>query len=215
MTKVIMGKNPVIIGEFNESKKTKKTRRVRNKLVVEHATLVTKVVKQNSKKKKYSLQIEEKKYPFTRKYYLDNDSQKQGLLIETYEKSDKIRKESCYSDSLLDGIYHVYYPNGQLQQDHTYKEGKLVGVCRDFHKNGIVSKIAHYEDGDLHGAYQEFYFDGKLSLFCYYKDGDKHGPYKSYYENLEPNCSVTYDNGTPIGKSIHYRPEDTPYTFSD
>ncbi|MEZ4906094.1 MAG: hypothetical protein R2771_00200 [Saprospiraceae bacterium] len=151
-----------------------------------------------------------------------------------YEQPDGFYRERYYInkvDSLKDGLYLKYFPNGTLWDSCTYKMGKLDGERKVFSTEGFMEVVENYKDGVFDGDYKVFYPNGQLKLLQNIKDGMIQGFSYSYYQSGDIKEKVTmkdneengpfeeyYENGT-----IHWKgqylggdyEQDSLYEYND
>ena len=141
-----------------------------------------------------------------------NDSllNKKGTII-TFNHDTTLQYEGKLKNKLLDGIWKVYYLNGNFKSDLSYKDGKLdgksifyfdnknntkkaevnfkddkiEGIYKDFFENKARKSVLFYKNNKLDGESQIFYKNGTLKEKGNYKDGFKNGDWNFFSENGE------------------------------
>lgn len=58
-----------------------------------------------------------------------------------------------YSGKLLDGVYEVFYHNGQLQEKGEFRKGTKTGHWLTWNKKGEITTSVHYRKGKLNGRF--------------------------------------------------------------
>lgn len=137
-----------------------------------------------------------------------------------YYGDGKVKAEGSFSnnDSLKQGPWRYYYPNGVLNQEGNYfynkQHGKwitydlngkpqkeeyfLKGVQQsqiEFHKNGKVAKRFGFENGIYNGTFSGFYENGAIAQTGYYKIGMPDSVWVSFYENGIVKTTENYKKG--------------------
>ncbi len=132
--------------------------------------------------------------------YTARDGEKNGLF-EAYSflNHDQIALRSNYKNNWNDGLFEMWYSNGQMQYRHNYKDGLGDGLCEDWDANGNLIRKVNYTDGRENGGYSEFYANGQLKEHGNYVNGRKDGEFRSYYDNGELSTVGSYKDGVPVG----------------
>ena len=98
-----------------------------------------------------------------------------------------------------DGLFNLFYKNGNPEAINPYKAGKLNGLCTFYYENGNKSQVSNHTAGELDGLYNSYYENGKSKVVSNYKAGSLDGLYTSYFENGNKqgvfNYSVDGANG--------------------
>lgn len=103
----------------------------------------------------------------------------------------------AWAEPPKDGLYQVYYPNGQVAQVESYKNGVLDGNLISYFEDGKVQREGTYKNGVMDGPFKKYYPNGNLHIEGFSKDGELEGPYKSYNEYGECTVECTYaEHGT-------------------
>lgn len=89
---------------------------------------------------------------------------------------------SVYKDSIKDGEYKKFFPDGKLMESCTYKMDSLDGERKIYTKDGKVEILENYNNGKLEGKYNVFYPNGKIKLEQTFKNGSMEGMSLLYYE---------------------------------
>lgn len=120
-----------------------------------------------------------------------------GILIERYQLK---------SDSILHGLYEIYYPSGELFERAHYKDGLLHGEKKFFFPDGQVQSIEHHENGEYHGTYMLFDSTGQVLQEATYERDKTVGLLKNYYPNGQVKEQVHFENGIESGPFKEYYP---------
>lgn len=119
-----------------------------------------------------------------------------------YYSNKKIKFEGCItvSDSLRNGPWRFYYPNGKLNAEGSYYFGRMHGEWRYyFYENGAFEKVENWNKGMQVGDYLEYYPTGRLHKSGTFKNGVYDGMYVSYHPNGKIKYRGSYQSGFPHG----------------
>jgi len=125
-----------------------------------------------------------------RDYYPNGQMQMEG----TYSSFDKNVKENywCnYRTNTKQGLYQIWYENGQLEFRSAFIDGKFHGQSESWYSSGQISSRCNWIQGNIVG-------NGK---------GIKHGSSKYWTENGKVNCDMVLKNG------LKTNPIDTNYRY--
>ena len=107
-----------------------------------------------------------------------------GKLYEGYLKNNK-----------QDGVWKLYYANGQVKQEENWKDGYYQGLWKYFNQNGQITREVNYKDGEDDGLHRSWYENGQLEMEENYKDGELEGIWKLYYENGQLQIEQNWKDG--------------------
>ena len=84
-------------------------------------------------------------------------------------------------DTFIDGMFRVYWSNGNLRYEWEYKDGKRVdGISKGWWPNGKIKIIRNWVNGTHKGLQQEFYTNGKIWLEEVITDDKDYGEFVEY-----------------------------------
>jgi antitoxin component YwqK of YwqJK toxin-antitoxin module len=90
-----------------------------------------------------------------------HDGKRNGEWI-AYDKTGKQPlREEHYVDGKRDGMWKIWYPNGQLKQQVSLKEGKRQGKSAEWAEDGKPRAELNFVDGKLHGTATRWFPDGR------------------------------------------------------
>ena len=141
-----------------------------------------------------------------------------GRCVEYYENGN-IKSIQYRSDSLLDGIFELYYPEGNLKQRSSWIKGEANGQAVHFYENGMIKAKDFWIDNRRSGLVEAYYKDGAKRFNSFYVDGKKNGKEIEYHPNgyvaaerewitidtlTFTNYEITYDTLGDTIESSHY-----------
>ena len=116
-----------------------------------------------------------------------------GVFFRNYKSG--VRAEFNFKDGKLDGLFELFYENGQLKEEKNYKEGKYNGLQEKYDENGKLEYKAYYKNDKIDGIEMQYVGEGILLKKSNYKDGKKDG-LTEFYENGEISQRINYKNNT-------------------
>lgn len=86
-------------------------------------------------------------------------------------------------ETIEDGVYDSWYPNGRRKSRTTYKDGKIDGLLEQWYENGEKAIEHNYKNGELDGLMQEWYEDGTKMREWIMENGVPKGRCHYWYPN--------------------------------
>lgn len=84
-------------------------------------------------------------------------------------------------DIPINGMFRIYWPNGNKRYEWEYKDGKRAGgFSKGWWPNGKIKIIRNWVDGKHMGLQQEFYTNGKIWLEEMITDYKDYGEFVEY-----------------------------------
>ena len=148
--------------------------------------------------KVYGIFGENKPY---KKVYMGNirDGKKEGKWVSYYHSTGKKEWEDTFKDGKLDGLWNVWYRNGQKRSKGTFKDGKKDGLETQWYKNGQKKLEVTFKDEKEDGLVTEWNENGQKWLETNYKGGEKIGmTHYEYYKNGQKKEETTIKFGKEI-----------------
>lgn len=147
--------------------------------------------------------------------YLYDKSKGHSVLHGTYEAyaNKALVKKVKYKDSLMEGKYQEFHPNGKPKTIAYYKTGLLRGEKKELNSNGVLVSLENYEiveDSNrkksvLSGEATYYDYKGMLTKKGNYLNGKEDGVWKFYHNNSDKIKSITtYKNGKQHGLYENY-----------
>ena len=120
---------------------------------------------------------------YSKLYFQDTGKLVTGTVKKYYEHTPELLESTTvYRNGLKNGLYNLYYTNGQLRENGTFVDGKLDGVYEGFSGNGQLSGKAIYSHGVVIVA-EKFHESGELKKKITFRNGLMSGEVKTYYSN--------------------------------
>jgi antitoxin component YwqK of YwqJK toxin-antitoxin module/predicted nucleotidyltransferase len=123
-----------------------------------------------------------------------NTGERKGIWFEYLDGKIVSKKE--YKNGEYDGIYQVFYENGQIQYDGQTKNNEFVGLWKIYYPNGQLSSKGSYKNGLSVGLWKWYYpTDNQLKSIVNYIDGSPDGLNIEYYQNGNIKHKAYYKMG--------------------
>ena len=91
--------------------------------------------------------------------------------IEYYDNWNVYIKGQKNSKGQEEGIWEMFYENGNIRMRIPYKEGKVGGIAEWFYENGNIRYRTPYKEGNKDGIEEWFDEQGNITLTQLWKDG--------------------------------------------
>ncbi len=139
---------------------------------------------------------------------VDISGKKQGLWIYFNDKyKNKIVQKGFYKDGRKEGLWEIYYPNGNLKAKITYRDNRQYGPVTTYYENGHIREQGTWKGNKWVGEYRYYYENGKLKYLWYFDQaGKRSGKQVYYYENGKQYIVGTWKEGKKHGTVKEYFP---------
>ena len=156
-----------------------------------------------------------------------------GLIMGKKKKNGPYKKSSWTShlgrltekgnlkNGKLDGVFEIYYDNGQLYTRGNYTYGIPVGLWEYFHDSGLLQRKTHYNEQGAEDYYFEenYHENGELADTGYYKNAESDvqfdGLHKTFYENGQVSMRRWYNDNQPLGNPECFNQDGEPIDFDE
>ncbi|MES2680592.1 MAG: TonB family protein [Bacteroidota bacterium] len=157
-------------------------------------------------------------------YEMELDENKNGL-VKSYYKSGALKDLFPVKNHRVEGIYKLYFENGQLHRETEIKAGREIKILKTYDLTGgpldggaleggdgtMIQyylpddmndrslkkyRVDTYEDGILNGESKLYGKNGRLEETGQYKNGYLSGPWQLYKEDGNLLSQVNYDADT-------------------
>jgi len=123
-----------------------------------------------------------------------NTGEREGIWFEYL--GGKIVSKKEYKNGEEEGIYQVFYENGQIQYDGQTKNNEFVGLWKMYYPNGEIKEIGNYKNDLSVGLWKWYYpTDNQLKSIVNYIDGKPDGLNIEYYQNGNIKHKAYYKMG--------------------
>ena len=123
-----------------------------------------------------------------------NTGEREGMWFEYL--GGKIVSKKEYKNGEEEGIYQVFYENGQIQYDGQTKNNEFVGLWKMYYPNGQLSSKGSYKNDLSVGLWKWYYpTDNQLKSIVNYIDGKPDGLNIEYYQNGNIKHKAYYKMG--------------------
>jgi len=122
------------------------------------------------------------------------ESEELTPYIEYYPNGNVYIKGQKNTSGQREGLWELFYPNGNIKWRTPYKEGKEDGVQEGFYENGNIGIRTPYKEGNKDGIEEWFDEQGNITATQLWKDGKLIENTKPMKKKLTPYIKY-WDNG--------------------
>jgi hypothetical protein len=72
-----------------------------------------------------------------------------GKFVDYYAQDSSIATEGNYTNGKKEGIFNIYFRNGQIEQFGKYTNDKKTGIWEYFYENGTKRQILDFQDNEI------------------------------------------------------------------
>lgn len=138
------------------------------------------------------------------KLYVKDLQQKLDGETDEEENQMKSSSENQMKNGKKEGLWKVYFDNGQLEKEGNFKDGKPEGLWKKYHLNGQLKSEGNLKDGKAEGLAKYYYESGQLENEGNFKNDKKEGLWKIYYESGQLESEGNFKDGKLEGLAKHY-----------
>lgn len=127
-----------------------------------------------------------------------------GLAV-TYAGGGVKFIEQEYKAGRIEGLWRVYFTDGQLQKEGTKIDGLEHGRYREWYQNGQLKYEYHYDMGKKTGTWLSWYEDGTRYTERNFRNDLVHGKVLVYDERGKLAKEYDYKDGRLIQSEMHFK----------
>ena len=121
--------------------------------------------------------------------------------VEIYNENNTTVKNGVVYDideNPINGLYKIYYPNGNVRMEVDSKAGHPDGTGKFYGEDGVLMYSAHFENGVLNGVLLNYYADGHVHNELSYLNGKLEGEQKTFDEEGNLTVSAVFAHGKAV-----------------
>lgn len=112
-----------------------------------------------------------------------------------YSDNGNVYTSTTYRMGIQTDSFLHYFSNGKVNvQEWADSNGRKQGLFKVFYENGELSQIGYFKDNHLDDSVKTFYKNGNPKTLEYYKNGKREGIWKYYNELGRITKVETYKN---------------------
>ena len=96
----------------------------------------------------------------------------------------------------INGLYRVYYPDGNIKMEIQSKDGKPNGMGKFYTEDGVLYMQGVFTDGQADGVFYNYYPKGHVHNEMNYEKGIKNGTQKTYDKKGNLIVEVLFEKGS-------------------
>ncbi|MES2690374.1 MAG: hypothetical protein V4658_08225 [Bacteroidota bacterium] len=128
-----------------------------------------------------------------------------------YDDLGRVKTERAMKNSLNEGVYKTFHPNGKVNMDAAAVADNLTGKVTYYFGDGSIQTTGTFAKGYRHGDWKWLYVNGKTETTGSYANGKETGIWKYYYDDGTLQKEENYENGTKKGSYKFYDREGLLY----
>ena len=113
-------------------------------------------------------------------------------------------------DEPINGLYRVYYSDGDIKMEVQSKNGKPDGVGKFYNEDGMLVYMGNFSAGLPNGAFYNYYDNEQVHNEMNYVNGVKDGAQKVFDEDGKLLVEVVFKNGEPVNGYAIVNDEKVP-----
>ena len=83
------------------------------------------------------------------------------MTLKTYWNNQQLKSIGLAKDSIEEGVWKFYHPDGRLMMEGKYLHGKKVGLWKAWYESGQLSQEYYADNGSFKSWYRDSWFSSK------------------------------------------------------
>jgi antitoxin component YwqK of YwqJK toxin-antitoxin module len=125
----------------------------------------------------------------------------------SYRSDGKLHTMTTYSEGKKEGMWEVYYADGQREKSGFTRKGKDDGLYREWYPNGQLKYEYHYDLGRKVDVWKSWYEDGTPYTERHFKNDQLHGKVLVWDERGKLAKEYDYVDGRLMNSQMHFKEE--------
>src|SRR5436190_21234768 len=138
-----------------------------------------------------------------------NNEQPRSAKLTFYPAGGIRTMQEFVNDTIQDGLYIRYYPNGATEMKIPYVQNVKNGLQINYYSNGNVDILIPSANGLEHGRAYWYYESGTLESEVLFRDGRKNGLGLVYYESGRLKAKISYDDFGTVVRRLDFEEDGT------
>jgi antitoxin component YwqK of YwqJK toxin-antitoxin module len=113
-------------------------------------------------------------------------------------------------DQPINGLYRVYYSDGEIKMEVQSKNGKPDGIGKFYNEEGDLLYLGNFSAGLPNGAFYNYYDNEQVHNEMNYVNGLKDGAQRVFDEEGNLLVEVIFKNGQPVSGYAIVNDEKVP-----
>jgi antitoxin component YwqK of YwqJK toxin-antitoxin module len=122
-----------------------------------------------------------------------------GLAIANYPNSSQTEKRIEFKNGKKDGLFELFYIDGQLSQQTSYANGKRNGISKTWWKDGQIRSESNFKNDKGHGIQKQWYRAGMIFKIMNLENGKEIGLQQAWRKTGELYANYEAKNGRIYG----------------
>lgn len=151
--------------------------------------------------------VKGKQNGFYREYHSNGNLLAQGTVKNdsatgtwiTYSKEGVKLSEIEWKRNEVNGIVHIFYPNGKVQKKGYKVKDLSEGWWDEYFESGQLKSHEFFKNGKYEGAAETYFENGQIESKGKYENDERQGEWVFYHDNGQISKIGSYDRGQSTG----------------
>jgi antitoxin component YwqK of YwqJK toxin-antitoxin module len=117
----------------------------------------------------------------------------------TYSKEGVKLSEIEWKRNEVNGIVHIFYPNGKVQKKGYKVKDLSEGWWDEYYESGQLKSHEYFKNGKYEGSAETYYENGQIESKGKYESDERQGEWVFYHDNGQISKVGSYDRGQSTG----------------
>jgi antitoxin component YwqK of YwqJK toxin-antitoxin module len=125
----------------------------------------------------------------------------------SYHSNGEIHTLTSYRAGAKNGLWEVFFANGQREKSGFTRQGKDDGLYREWYANGELKYEYHYDLGKKVDVWKSWYEDGTRYTERHFENDELNGKVLVWDETGKLAKEYDYVNGRLMNSQMHFKEE--------
>ena len=125
----------------------------------------------------------------------------------SYHSNGAIHTLTTYRDGTKDGLWEIFFGDGQREKSGFTRQGKDDGLYREWYPNGELKYEYHYDLGKKVNVWKSWYEDGTRYTERHFDNDQLNGKVLVWDESGKLAKEYDYVNGRLMNSEMHFKEE--------
>ncbi|MCZ4407190.1 toxin-antitoxin system YwqK family antitoxin [Cryomorphaceae bacterium 1068] len=123
----------------------------------------------------------------------------------SYHSNGEIHTLTSYREGKKNGLWEVFFANGQREKSGFTRQGKDDGLYREWYTNGELKYEYHYDLGKKVDVWKSWYEDGTRYTERHFENDELNGKVLVWDESGKLAKEYDYVNGRLMNSQMHFK----------
>lgn len=134
------------------------------------------------------------------------NQKKDSTWLYYSEEDGALSSDEHYANTVKEGVWKTYYPDGKVAEEITYRNGLQDGPNIQYFTDGKMKMKVTFVNGQMEGPYTIYHLDGTVEVSGTFLHSNKNGTWTYFNNEGATEKKEEYDNGVLTKQDILIEP---------